>query len=41
MSERMKRTLWASLGFAFCLLAVWLAVDRTLSDLRPAEAVTE
>ena len=41
MSERTKRNLLAALGFAFCILAVWLAVARTWDDLQPAEVVTE
>ena len=41
MSDRVKRNLLAVLGFAFCLLAVSLAVTRTWSDLQPARAVTE
>ena len=37
----MKRTLWAVLGAAFCLLAVSLAVGRTWSDMQPVEAARE
>lgn len=41
MSDRAKRNALAALGFAFCLLAVSLAVGRTWQDIQPPPAVSE